>query len=141
MARKGYSPEQVKPRRSKWYFLNPDGRCSRKQFAFIHLGALLVSTILGFLLGFVQLWSEGCIVPEFLFWLGALAGWLIWFWLPFSAYLVIVTWSRRLHDLNQSGWYVLLGFVPLVNVIMIIYLLAVHGKVEGNRWAIKWESE
>lgn len=127
----------TQPRKSRWYFLNPNGRCSRKQFAFLYLGALVVSAILEFLLGFAQLWYEGFIVPEFLFWLGALAGWLIWFWLPFSTYLVIVTGIRRLHDLNRSGWYLLLVFLPVMNVIMIIYLLAAGGKVEGNRWAIE----
>ena len=125
------------PRKSRWYFLNPNGRFSRKQFAFFYLGALLVSAILGFLLGFAQLWYEGFIVPDFLLWLGALAGLLVWFWLPFSAYLVIVAGIRRLHDLNRSGWFILLAFLPLVNVIMIIYLLAARGKVEGNRWVIK----
>ena len=113
----------------------PDGRFSRSQFAFFYFVPMMVSAVLGFLLGFVQLWSEGLIVPDFLFWLGALAGWLVWPWLPFQTYLVIVAGIRRLHDLNRSGWYLLLAFIPLVNVVMILYLLFAPGKAEGNRWA------
>ena len=48
--------------------------------------------------------------------------------------LVIVAGIRRLHDLNLSGWCLLLAFVPLVNVVMILYLLLAPGKVEGNKW-------
>lgn len=114
--------------------LKPDGRFSRSQYALVYLGSLLISAVLGFLLGFVQLQSEGFIVPDFLFWLGALAGWLIWPWLPFATYLVIIAGIRRLHDLNYSGWYLLFGFIPFANIALILYLLLAPGKVEGNRW-------
>ncbi len=68
--------------------LKPNGRFSRSQFAFFYFVPIMVSAALGFLLGFLKLWSEGFIVPDFLFWLGALAGWIIWPWLPFQVYLV-----------------------------------------------------
>ena len=28
---------------------------------------------------------------------------------------------RRLHDIGRSGWYVLLGLIPLVGIIILIY--------------------
>jgi uncharacterized membrane protein YhaH (DUF805 family) len=118
--------------------LKPEGRFSRSQFAFFYFVPILVSAVLGFLLGFIQPWSTGFTVAEFL---GILAGWLIWPWLPFQVYLVIVAGVRRLHDLNRSGWYLLLAFVPLVNVVMILSLLFAPGKVEGNKWTTQLESE
>ncbi|MDP2931762.1 MAG: DUF805 domain-containing protein [Chloroflexota bacterium] len=44
-------------------------------------------------------------------------------WFLFQIYLVIVVGIRRLHDLNRSGWYLLLAFVPLVNIVMILSVL------------------
>lgn len=114
--------------------LKPDGRFSRSLFALFFFVPMMVSAVLVFLLGFVQLWSEGFIVPDFLFWLGALAGLLLWPWLPFATHLVIIAGIRRLHDLNRSGWYLLLAFVPVVNIVVMIRLLFEPGKVEGNRW-------
>ena len=48
--------------------------------------------------------------------------------------MIITGGIRRLHDRNHSGWYLLLAFVPLVNLAMILYLLFAPGKAEGNRW-------
>ena len=41
---------------------------------------------------------------------------------------------RRLHDLNHSGWWSLLAFVPLVNFILAIYLTFFRGTVGENRF-------
>ncbi len=41
---------------------------------------------------------------------------------------------KRWHDLDQSGWWVLLGFVPYVNVVVIIILWFVKGTVGSNRF-------
>lgn len=41
---------------------------------------------------------------------------------------------RRLHDLDKSGWWLLLVIVPLVNLGLIIYLLFFPGTVGENRF-------
>lgn len=41
---------------------------------------------------------------------------------------------RRLHDLNYSGWWALLVFVPCVNFILGIYLTFFSGTVGENRF-------
>jgi|SRR3989344_3564918 len=41
---------------------------------------------------------------------------------------------RRWHDLNKSGWYSLLVFAPLVNVIVGIILIFKTGKHEENNY-------
>lgn len=30
---------------------------------------------------------------------------------------------RRFHDTNRSGWWLLAGFVPLLNIVVLIFLL------------------
>jgi uncharacterized membrane protein YhaH (DUF805 family) len=30
---------------------------------------------------------------------------------------------RRLHDTNRTGWFLLLGLVPLVNILLIVFLV------------------
>ena len=38
---------------------------------------------------------------------------------------------RRLHDLNKSGWLILIAIVPLIDIAFFIYLLACQG-TRGN---------
>lgn len=98
--------------------LNPDGRFSRSQFALFYFALIFISIVLS------------AIAQGFgLFWLIAIPLSL------FQVYLVIIAGIKRLHDLNRSGLYLLLAFIPLVNVVIILYLLFAPGKVEGNRWA------
>lgn len=55
------------------------------------------------------------------------------FVIVFLVGLVVMTWAsiclqiRRLHDLGKPGWWVLLGFVPLVNYVFPFYLLFAPG--------------
>jgi uncharacterized membrane protein YhaH (DUF805 family) len=94
--------------------LKPDGRFSRSQFALFYFVPILITVVLAYAVGY-----------------------LAWIWFLFQVYVVIVAGIRRLHDLDKSGWHLLLIFVPLVNLFMIAYLLGRPGKIEGNRWAIK----
>ena len=63
----------------------------------------------------------------------------------FGVFLIIVLYAvfilhlfslhvRRFHDLGNSGWRVLLFFIPLVNLIILISLLATKGKDEVNEY-------
>ncbi|WP_144394530.1 DUF805 domain-containing protein [Pleionea sediminis] len=44
---------------------------------------------------------------------------------------------RRLHDLDKSGWWILLYFVPLINFGLAIYLLFFPGSEFENRFGKK----
>ena len=55
------------------------------------------------------------------------------------AYVAMLIFSlalgvRRLHDLDKSGWWLLLMIVPLVNLGMAIYLLFFVGTIGENRF-------
>ncbi len=104
--------------------LRIDGRFSRSQFAFFYFIPIITTYILYAIAGVLEIFLV-IAVP----------------WSLFQIYVVINAGVRRLHDLNRSGWYLLLAFIPLVNVVMILYLLFAPGKVEGNRWTTQLESE
>lgn len=41
---------------------------------------------------------------------------------------------RRLHDIGKSGWWILLGFIPLVGTIILIIWFARDSEMTGNRY-------
>ncbi len=42
--------------------------------------------------------------------------------------------TRRLHDINKSGWLQLLWLIPILGWIFLIYLLAQEGNAEANQY-------
>ncbi|MFC5496205.1 DUF805 domain-containing protein [Caenimonas terrae] len=42
--------------------------------------------------------------------------------------------ARRLHDTGKSGWYQLIGLIPLVGGLVVLYLMAQQGEPAANRW-------
>lgn len=56
--------------------------------------------------------------------------------LPIFIYSYLVLPKRRLHDLNRSGWWLLLAFIPVVNAIFMIYLYCVGGDKEINDYGL-----
>ena len=62
----------------------------------------------------------------------------------FVAYILIVFAIRRLHDMNLSGWWLLLFLIPIVNVIPGLVLILGPGSDGGNnfgpmRITLPWE--
>jgi len=41
---------------------------------------------------------------------------------------------RRLHDINVAGWYWFVIFVPLMNFLMLLYLLFEKGSKDANKY-------
>lgn len=41
---------------------------------------------------------------------------------------------RRLHDTGKSGWFILLGLIPIVGVIILIVFLASSGEPNQNAY-------
>ena len=42
--------------------------------------------------------------------------------------------ARRLHDTGKSGWLQLIGLIPLVGGLVVLYLMAQQGEPGANRW-------
>jgi len=48
--------------------------------------------------------------------------------------LAVMFAKRRLNDLNRSGWWFLLSFVPIANLLLTIYLMFFPGTEGSNNW-------
>jgi len=42
--------------------------------------------------------------------------------------------ARRLHDIGRSGWWQLIGIIPLIGAIVMIVWCATEGQPEPNQW-------
>ena len=47
---------------------------------------------------------------------------------------LLATLVRRLHDTDRSGWWILLGLVPLIGIIVLIVWYATEGTRGDNRF-------
>ena len=41
---------------------------------------------------------------------------------------------RRLHDIGRSGWWLLIGLIPLVGIIVLIVFFATEGQPGDNQY-------
>ena len=88
------------PRMKAADLLLPLGRFSRTQFSIVLLAAAVATGLL-----WMVAWEIYIVWAFVMFWVG------------------VVAISRRLHDLNHSGYYFLVIVVPLVNIGFLLYLL------------------
>lgn len=49
-------------------------------------------------------------------------------------YFPITIGTKRLHDLGYSGWWIIVIFVPLLNIVLGIYLLFWKGEKGKNKY-------
>lgn len=41
---------------------------------------------------------------------------------------------RRLHDIDRSGWWILIGFIPLIGAIILLVFLVLDSNSGSNRF-------
>lgn len=109
----------------KHKYLLFNGRASRKEFWAVMLFSVLISFALQLLytLGFAISDNLGLLLalPFVIFSLGMV--------IPQLAVSV-----RRLHDTDKSGWWLLLGFIPIFGTIALIVLFSLTSSVGDNRF-------
>jgi uncharacterized membrane protein YhaH (DUF805 family) len=44
--------------------------------------------------------------------------------------------KKRLHDLNATGWWAILAFIPFVSTLFTLYLVLVRGSVGANSYGL-----
>ena len=93
-------------------------------------------------------WFQAMFVPFFLFVvimseaenLESSSELIIWFYLLcfviviISLIPVITVTIRRFHDTNKSGWYFLLGFIPLVGSLIVTVMMIPEGTKGKNKY-------
>lgn len=104
-----------------------EGRLNRLRFLKYQLIWILISAVGGAILGFIG---------------GALSN------NPESVLVTVPTgiWSfvvsvggmmlsiRRLHDLDKSGWFLLIALIPFIDVVFAFYLWLMPGTVGANQY-------
>jgi uncharacterized membrane protein YhaH (DUF805 family) len=114
----------------QWYlkvlrqYVDFNGRARRTEYWMFALFTIAISIVLGLLdlmlgLTFVEGTTSG--------WLGLIYG--LATLLPSLGVGV-----RRLHDTGRSGWWLLIGLVPLVGAIVLIVFLAQPGNPGSNAY-------
>ena len=105
---------------TKW-----SGRFNRRQFVTVVIGINLISILIMAVASAVE--PGGFI--ELLLMMSLLA------WIVVCVIIGVGADVRRFHDLDLSGWYVLLLLIPLISLLTFLYLVFKPGKEVGEtRW-------
>ena len=97
------------------------GRACRSEFWWFQLFLLLGGIVAGLLNLFANTNFLGGSPLAMLFWLAAI--------IPDLAVTV-----RRLHDTDSSGWWILLGLIPLIGMVVLIVWWCLEGSKGYNRF-------
>lgn len=93
-----------------------EGRSNRGEFWKAWLGCIVVSIVANVIDAMIgmpavgAIWSLAILVPS------------------------IAIGARRLHDINKSGWWMLIAFVPIVGIILLIVWYAKKPDPAPNRF-------
>jgi uncharacterized membrane protein YhaH (DUF805 family) len=102
-------------------FLQFGGRSRRSEYWYFALFYILILFVLAFIdvsFGWVRNGSG----------IGPLSGlFVLIVFLPNLALSI-----RRLHDTGRSGWWILIGFVPIIGFMALIYFYAIEGDADTN---------
>ena len=107
----------------EWYFIvlknyaEFSGRARRKEYWFFVLFSVIISFVLGFIDGFAGLG-------------GILGG------IYALAVLIpsIAVGVRRLHDTGRTGWWLLVGLIPLIGFIILIVFMVGDSEPGSNQY-------
>ena len=112
------------------------GRASRSEYWWWALVSFVVSMVLNafMLVGGAdgaKLGANGTSVPGPGYTIGLIVA-AVWFVAVIVPSLALMV--RRLHDVNFSGWMLLLGLVPFVGCIILLVFTVLEPKPEGQRF-------
>jgi uncharacterized membrane protein YhaH (DUF805 family) len=99
------------------HYANFSGRARRAEFGWFILSVWLLSFILSTLGEVSGVFS----LITGIFWLGTIV--------PYLAVAV-----RRLHDMNLSGWMMLIALIPLINFIFFLVVIFSDSSRAANKW-------
>ena len=91
-------------------YVDFSGRASRSEYWWFFLAYLVLAVV-------------GSFIHQYLYFIVVLA-----FILP-----MLSAGARRLHDIGKSGWWLLLGLIPLVNLVLL-YFMVQPSEPESNAY-------
>ena len=53
-----------------------------------------------------------------------------------GVYLFLIFSMKRLHDFSESGYWAILVFVPVINALLVLYLLCMPGDEGRNQFGL-----
>ena len=86
------------------------GRARRSEYWWFALASFVVSFLLSFSDLLQALWSLAVLIPT------------------------IAVGVRRMHDTGRSGWFLLVGLIPIIGWILVIVWLATEGDPSSNEY-------
>lgn len=110
----------------KEHYCDFNGRASRSQFWWFELFTFIISTCFSILFtGFTYLDMTG--VSEIIYGINVVVGLALL--LPSLGLSV-----RRLHDINKSGWWLLIGLIPLIGTILLLVWFCKDSDMTPNQY-------
>lgn len=115
-------------------YVNFKDRTSRGGFWWYVLAYLIVAIILGFVDsalfggGSAEISASDGVAVSYS------SGPLVSLWMLVNIIPSIAISARRMHDTNRTGWLQLLGLIPLLGWIFLIYVYVQKGNVGENRF-------
>jgi len=115
---------------TKWFLIcirhkyaDFNGRARRKEYWMFVLVYLILACILGLIEGFFGI-----------------------SFLSFILMLLLIVPSiavgvRRLHDVGKSGWWLLIGLIPIIGGLYLLYLMIKDGQPGTNQWGFNPKTE
>lgn len=106
---------------------NFTGRSRRKEY----WAATLFNSIFIFILFFIFL-AIGFIINDYSI--------FVIFYFIYVIFILIIAIPnfslciRRLHDVGKSGWFYLIGFIPIINLWPVALILFVDSEPHTNQW-------
>ena len=55
----------------------------------------------------------------------------------YGLFIIVPCWAlsvRRLHDIGRNGWFLLLGLIPIIGPLMVLFFKAKRGNPYSNRY-------
>ncbi|SCX14903.1 DUF805 domain-containing protein [Candidatus Aquiluna sp. UB-MaderosW2red] len=108
--------------------MNFKGRARRSEYWFISLFLFLTNLAVA-IIDFVLLGSD---VDRFIANGGGGIVGLIWIFATIIPALSVL--ARRLHDTNRSGWWILIGFMPVVGAIVLVVFTLTDSSDGDNKY-------
>ncbi len=107
------------------------GRLGRLRYFVYTIGVLFVGMLLMGILGGGAAMMTGGADPQTMS--GAAVGIMVILYLAILV-IMIMLGIQRLHDLDKTGWLLLLNIIPFINVFFALYLLFARGTLGPNRY-------